>query len=645
MAIAVAIAIAFGNSLHGVFVLDDIQDLVASRRLEPLWPPTAELWATPGLGLSGRPLAAFSFAVDRALHGLEPAGYRVTNLVIHLCAAWCLFGVVRELLSLARVPEAWRARRDGLAFASALLWAVHPIQVTSVTYVIQRCESLMGLCLLAGVYCALRGFRGERRARWWGLAAFAMALGAMVKESIVVLPVVVLVLDVGFASGSLTAAWRARRGLHVSLFAVWLWVAFWVRVSGFQRASTAGLLPELTWWVWLKSQAAALAHYVRMALVPDPVLIDYGWPIPHGVSEWLPAALAVVAVLVVAFVAWWRKSRVATVVVVAFLLLAPTSSVLPIPYELRALHRMYLPLACLVALGVCGVSLLLERLRVGRVPSFALLLLVASAAIAKTRAENRVFDDAEGFWMRHVAALPENDRAWFQLGEARRKNGDLHGAHDAYVRAVELHPTFPRWLNNLATLELGFGDVDLAIARYERALALEPTATLERENLVGALLVRGDFERAERELAPRLAADPDSGVVRRLHARLLARTGREAAAFAEARAVLERDRNDFGAFELMILLQTTALDDTVRDVAAADARLAAVRPKTHTRDAELGRVRAVLAAAKGRFDEAQALARPALELARREQKPQLAADLERELALYARREAPRGTIR
>ncbi|MCC6408805.1 MAG: tetratricopeptide repeat protein [Planctomycetes bacterium] len=648
MLLALLVAAAYANSFAGAFVLDDGPNLVASTKLAPLWPPTADLWADPGRGLSGRPLAAFSFAVDRALHGLDPRGYHATNLVIHVLAAWALFAVVRDLLGLARAPQRLRERRDSVAFAVAALWAVHPLQTTAVTYVVQRCESLMGLLFLVALLAALRSVRAERRAKWVAVSVACMALGALVKESIAVLPCVVLVLDVGFESGSLSAAWRARKRLYLALAAVWLWIAGWVLLGGAHRASAAGLLPELTWWAWLRSQAAALAHYARMTVWPDAVPIDYGWPIPRELVEWLPAGVAVLAVLAFAGLAFARGSRIGAVLLAGFLLLAPTSSVMPIPFELWALHRMYLPLAVPIGLAVALVGLGIDRARHPRLASggaLGVLLALLALAFAATRRANAMFESPERLWRAHVAARPENDRAWFQLGEALRASGDLPGALAAYRNAAELHPTYPLWLNNLATLELALGELDAAILHYELACRLMPDALLERANLVEALLARGDVERAERELAPLVARSPNDASVQRLSARVLARSAREAQSLSALQLALKLDPRDFGAFETLVLLRATAEDPAVRDVAAAQRFLDNLRSPPPSRAAELARLAAVVAAAAGRFDEAQRIGRDALELARREGRATLAGALERELGTYARREPPRAFVR
>jgi protein O-mannosyl-transferase len=89
-----------------------------------------------------------TLALNYAVSGLDPWSYHVANLAIHASAALVLFGIVRRTLQGPRLRDRFRTQANGLAAAVAVCWAVHPLQTESVTYIIQRMESLMGLFLL-----------------------------------------------------------------------------------------------------------------------------------------------------------------------------------------------------------------------------------------------------------------------------------------------------------------------------------------------------------------------------------------------------------------------------------------------------------------------------------------------------------------
>ena len=131
--IAVAIAIAYGNSFSGAFVFDDDMSITNNASIRHLWPAGAVL--TPptdgGRTVGGRPVLNVSLALNYAWGGTSVGGYHAVNLAIHVFAAWILFGIVRRTLGsgAASVPT---------AFFAALLWGVHPLQTEAVTYVVQQ---------------------------------------------------------------------------------------------------------------------------------------------------------------------------------------------------------------------------------------------------------------------------------------------------------------------------------------------------------------------------------------------------------------------------------------------------------------------------------------------------------------------------
>lgn len=112
--------------------------------------------------LQGRPLITFTFAANYAISGLQVWSYHAVNLLIHVLAALTLFGIVRRTLQGASLRARFGDVSQGLALAVALLWLVHPLQTESVTYVIQRAESLVGLWYLLTLYGAIRCWRGPR---------------------------------------------------------------------------------------------------------------------------------------------------------------------------------------------------------------------------------------------------------------------------------------------------------------------------------------------------------------------------------------------------------------------------------------------------------------------------------------------------
>ena len=154
--LAAAAFAAYGGSFSGPFVFDDIDSIVANptiRHLSDLRQVLAPPFAA-GQTVGGRPVLNLSFAINYALGGTRVGGYHAANFLIHLLAGWVLLGLARR--TLRRLGPAAAARADFLGVAIALLWTVHPLQTESVTYVMQRAESLVGLFYLLTLYCFMR---------------------------------------------------------------------------------------------------------------------------------------------------------------------------------------------------------------------------------------------------------------------------------------------------------------------------------------------------------------------------------------------------------------------------------------------------------------------------------------------------------
>src|SRR5437667_9849284 len=179
--ILAATALAYSNSFSGPFIFDDLTWI-------PEIPENPHI-RHPG---TGRPLVCLTLALNYALSGLEPWSYHAVNLAIHASAALVLFAIVRRTLQGPRLRNRLGAHANGLAGAVAVLWAVHPLQTESVTYIIQRAESLMGLFLLLTLYCVIRGYHSPRRSGWYSTAVICCALGMGSKEGVVFAPVIVL---------------------------------------------------------------------------------------------------------------------------------------------------------------------------------------------------------------------------------------------------------------------------------------------------------------------------------------------------------------------------------------------------------------------------------------------------------------------
>ena len=621
-------ALAYGNSFAGILVFDDEPAIAENQHIRQLWPLTDAMSAPDGSTLDGRPIAGLSFALNYAAAQGDPRvaanlwGYHLVNLGIHLLASLLLFAVARRTLTSPRLRERFGAHATLLSFAIALLWTVHPLHTGSVTYIVQRVESLMGLFYLATLYCSIRALEGgRRRSRWTAAAVVFCALGMGTKEVMATAPLMVALWDWLFTEKTPDGGRMPRPGtatsrasLYAGLGATWIVLA--VLVAGQPRAASVGFgFAGWPWWSYLLTQAEVIVHYLRLTIVPSPLVLDYGWPAVTSVAAVAPELILLAGLAVLT--AWGVVRRVPAAFLGAwlFLILAPTSSVLPIVTEVAAEHRMYLPLAAVVALVVLGAYAVITReARAGAsrvLAPFAVIALAAVtvASILSTRNRNEDYHDYDRIWRDTIAKRPANPRARNNYATALIARGSFAEAETHLRHALSIDPSFAEALANLGIALSSQGRFDEGIPLLERAVALDPRPASYR-NLGEAYGARGDTPRALASFSRGLALAPDDVALMNRAAWILA-TDPNAAVRDGARA------RELAARAVSLTSE--------RDVTSLDSLAAA--------HAELGE-----------FDLAIARGRDALERARTAD-PAMVPELEYRIRIYERREKYRQPVR
>jgi protein O-mannosyl-transferase len=515
---------AYSGSFGGPFVYDDLGAIVQNDSLASLG---TALHPPLDTTAAGRPILNLSLWLNHASGGLEPLGYHVTNLVIHLLAGLLLFGLVRRSLDSERVPQPTREAATGLAFAIAVIWMLHPLQTQSVTYVVQRAESLMGLFFLGTLYCSVRSLEGVHSRRWSIGAIGLGALGMATKEVMVAAPLVVLVLDWTLRPGTLLDKLKANKLLYGGLAATWLLLA--LLVSGAARTKSTGFDLHISPWEYLSTQAGVLLMYIRLALVPYPQSFDYhDWPIAAGIADALLPGLLIVSLLGLTTWGLVRRNLLGLCGATFFLVLAPTSSVLPIVTEIVAEHRMYLPLAAISTLLVLGVhSQLQARNLTSLGPPLVIALIIGLGLLTYDR--NRTYRSTITLWQDVIESRPQNARAHDSLAvallEANRPEEALHHAElavqltsvarhqlnlgsvlnslsrfaEAEValrKALEVKDDDPLLYNALGTSLARQDKTEEALAALERAYELDPDTPGIKANLAAVHLLSGRIEDA-----------------------------------------------------------------------------------------------------------------------------------------------------
>src|SRR5579864_2565733 len=202
-----AAALVYTNALRLPFIYDDSLSIVENEHIRTLALPGA-LFSDRENPTAGRPLVNLSFALNYAIGGLNPVGYRLVNVGLHAACGLLIFALAAGVL-----------RSANLGFAIALLWIVHPLNSETVDYVTERSESLMALFYLLTLYASVRALDRKHRGAWTVTATLACLAGMGCKESMATAPILVVLYDRAFVFDTWAAAFRKRRWLYLSLAA------------------------------------------------------------------------------------------------------------------------------------------------------------------------------------------------------------------------------------------------------------------------------------------------------------------------------------------------------------------------------------------------------------------------------------------
>jgi tetratricopeptide (TPR) repeat protein len=612
LGLALVTVLVYANSLGASFIFDDWQFAASDGGIR-------QHWNDPGL--PNRVLGTWTLRMNYELGGQYPWGYRIVNIAIHVLAGIALFAVVRRTLQLPGISQRLADRADWIAGAAALVWLVHPLQAQAVTYIVQRYESLMALGFLVSLYCLIRGAtysdakshrregtaddaecadrmaadggKGKRSLMdgsllWYAAAWVAFTLGAASKEVIAVGPLVLLLYDRAFLTGDWRESLRRRWGLYLTLLVPVAWILWASRASFAAEAEVAAGfgVDSVTPWEYLRSQPAVLLHYLRLTIWPDRLILDYGWPIAR--NPWEIYGLGAVILLLLGASLWatWRHPKLGFLGMAFFLVLAPTSSFMPIQ-DLAFEHRMYLPLAAVVVLAVLTIERILAlvpRRSSQGVLATAIVLVVAAGLGVRTIQRNLDYHEPIKIWEQCIANNPRHARPYLILATLHQGEG-RELAEKYYKQAVRYAPRgYKLWIDFGNFYMLG-GELDRAVEKYHRAAEINP-----RDNV--ALLNIG---RAE------------------------LRAGRFAESLAASRQALARKPGDPQAIKQVAWILATADDDRVRNGPEAVSLLESLPQDPGKKvDAIYYEALAAAYAEAGQFDRAVAAAKTALHEARRQ---------------------------
>lgn len=569
-----AIIAVYANSLNAPFLFDDAGAVLGNPTIRSLASFAVFNPPADGSTTTGRPVVNFSYALNYALGGEHVVGYRVVNVAIHALAVLTLFGLLRRTFSCVRgrgplagdVSASSRASAllpssfnpDVAALTIAALWALHPLQTESVVCIAQRTESLCGLFYLLTLYAFTRatipsegGARCPQRA-WLVVSVGSCLLGMAAKEVMVTAPLVVLLYDRTFVAGTFAGALRVRRGYYAALAGTWLLLAFLVLQNSGARGASAGFGLGVTPWTYLLTQADALVRYLGLTLWPHPLVLDYGTGVAGALAEVWWQGVIVLMLLAATVWALVRRQVLGFVGAWFFLILAPSSSFVPLVAQTMAEHRMYLPLAAVLTVATLALFRFSGALR------WPVVVALVAASAVVTAVRNRDYRDAIAIWSDTVAHAPPHSRAFTNLGSAYVAAGRPAEALPPLERALALNPSDYSAQRNRAVALLALGRADEAAVIFAALPAREPGEAAEYFDLGNAYAREGRFPEAVAAYTRTGTLDPAHFAARANLGNALLAAGRATEAIAAYEAALRLRPSDARLLENLALARDAA---------------------------------------------------------------------------------------
>jgi hypothetical protein len=423
------VALVYWPGLGGGYVFDDLPNIIDNTPLhvtrDASWSQwLAAVFSSPASDLQ-RPLAMLSFAINHALTGLDPYWMKLTNLGIHLLNTWLVFLLSRRVLLAAALRSPSSAtRNDQVALWIAAAWALNPINLMAVLFVVQRMESLCHTFVFAGLWMYLVGrARLQLSGHGWALMLSGLvgctALGMLVKESAALLPLYALVLEWTLLrfEGNHRGSDRRLFGLYAVVLVLPALLALaWLLPRTMASGAYSGR--SFTLGERLLTEGRVVVDYLHWTLLPNLgqlSLYHDDYPVSHGLLS-PPGTLLALLLLAALFAAmvWLRDRRPLMALGFAWFFAAQLLTATVIPLELMFEHRNYFASLglCLLLADLCLRTPRTRRLWLAGVAS-ATALLMFYTGVTALRA--REWDDQLRFSLSEAAKHPMSPRATYDV--------------------------------------------------------------------------------------------------------------------------------------------------------------------------------------------------------------------------------------
>ncbi|MEA3486263.1 MAG: tetratricopeptide repeat protein [Thermodesulfobacteriota bacterium] len=563
----VFLIIIYGNSFHCAWQFDDKPNIVENRHifLKTLdWPDIKKTFYAPRKDSISRPLSYLSFALNYYFDELNVFGYHLVNFIIHYLSSVFLFLFIYNTLRLPAVRERYGPASYAIALMATFFWATSPVQVTAVTYIVQRMASMGGLFYITAMYFYLKGRTTNKPRKcvlFWGLCIFSAMSGFVTKENVAMLPVSIWLYDLLLIQGATRE--NIRKNLKLVIPVVLLVLCIGLFYTDISSLLTGYKNRPFTLIERLLTEPRIIIFYITLLLYPISSRLTLIHDIEISSSFLTPwstlPAIAVIIILIALAVYIARKRPLISFCILFFFLNHVIESSF-LPLELIYEHRNYIPsmffFVPIVIFMLYGINYFSYKktIQFTMVAVFTFLLAAQGHTVF---VRNTVFKHPLLLWSDNVEKAPAFSRPYNNLGAAYWNLGFYDEAYEAYSRALALNRQAN--LSNLGVNQYNLGmhhlyitgEYDKAIQYFNEALTNYPGYAPAHQGLAIGFIQKGETQKAKKILMDALSSWPDSADLHHTLGFALLKEGKYDRAIKEALHALSIDSDLTNALSVL----------------------------------------------------------------------------------------------
>lgn len=472
--IVLSIAIAYSNSFNVPFQFDDVKRIVDVKPIQSIDIKSIFNYS------KSRFLLYTTFALNYYFGKYNPSGYHFVNLLIHIINSILIFYLSFLVFTSRRLFSRYSKNALMLSVFSTLIFALHPVQTESVTYIYQRGESMAGTFYLLAIFLYAK-FRDNTvdypgkytKAMLYSLAVLSCLTAFFIKPNTVTLPAAILMYELCFITGNMKEFRNSLK--YIAPFVILACIP--VLTAKFDPSESRNVSVGFGGYAvsYYLTKLRVLSNALGLILMPARQRIEYDFVM--SVSLFKPIttllSLGVVIFMLGAAVVSFKKQTLITFAIAIFFIGLSVTTILVLD-DMFFEHYLYLP--------VFGYGLILpamifdyfSRAKIGRKAGVILLTIIVASYAVSAYQRNKVWKTEISLWEDAVRKSPMHARSRYTLGVYYFRAKRYKEALKEYNMALAYRPMYPEAYYRLGEYYFALGDPGQSIICYNKAIEINP---------------------------------------------------------------------------------------------------------------------------------------------------------------------------